>query len=65
MSDPLTKTVKIISAVHYAARKQLNSSVTELSNPASPKTALVVLICSTMIGIGCMHVTESKREVSN
>jgi hypothetical protein len=64
MSDPITKAVKIISAANYAARKQLKSFVTTLSNPESPKTAIVVLICSTMVGIGCMGIIERKREVS-
>jgi len=65
MSDLITKTVKIISAANYAGHKALKSFVTTFSNPESPKTAVVVLLCSAIAGMGCMHITERRREVSS
>mmetsp|Transcript_13092 Transcript_13092/g.24607 ORF Transcript_13092/g.24607 Transcript_13092/m.24607 type:complete len:149 (+) Transcript_13092:93-539(+) len=62
MSDLITKTVKTISAVHHAARKHTNSFMATLSNPESPKTAVIVLIFSTVAGMGCMYITERRRE---
>lgn len=63
MSDPISKTVKIISTAHNVARKPLSSFVRAVSNPdLFPKTAATVVVLSTMLGVLCMQFTEKSRQ---
>jgi hypothetical protein len=64
MSDSLIKTIKLISSAHSKFHTSIKSFVIAVSNPdLFPKTAVAVVLISTVVGVGCMQVTEKQRKV--